>query len=75
VFPRRILGTLARSEGFEPPALRFEDFIFDKERHVYTCPADKVLTTTGKLVNDGETKVIEHREDFDLTKQPPATTT
>ncbi len=32
-----------------------EDFSFDKERNVYTCPADKVLTTTGKLVNDGET--------------------
>jgi hypothetical protein len=35
----------------------------------------RFLTTTGKLVNDGETKVIEHREDFDLTKQPPTTTT
>ena len=32
-----------------------EDFTFDKERDVYTCPAGKLLTTTGKLVNDGET--------------------
>jgi transposase len=32
-----------------------EDFSFDKERNVYTCPAGKVLTTTGKLVNDAET--------------------
>lgn len=32
-----------------------EDFSFDKERNVYTCPAGKVLRTTGKLVNDGET--------------------
>ncbi len=32
-----------------------EDFTFDKERNVYTCPANKTLTTTGKLVNDGET--------------------
>ena len=32
-----------------------EDFKFDKDRNVYTCPAGKVLTTTGKLVNDGET--------------------
>jgi Transposase DDE domain len=32
-----------------------EDFTFDKERNVYTCPAGKTLTTTGKLVNDGET--------------------
>jgi len=32
-----------------------DDFTFDKERNVYTCPAGKTLTTTGKLVNDGET--------------------
>jgi hypothetical protein len=32
-----------------------EDFNFDKERNVYICPAGKVLTTTGKLFNDGET--------------------
>src|SRR6202048_4235427 len=32
-----------------------EDFTFDKERNIYTCPAGKVLTTMGKLFNDGET--------------------
>ena len=32
-----------------------EDFTFDKERNVYTCPAGKTLKTTGKVVNDGET--------------------
>ena len=32
-----------------------DDFVFDKERNVYTCPAGKTLTTTGRLVNDGET--------------------
>src|SRR5678815_3437514 len=32
-----------------------DDFTFDKEQNVYVCPAGKVLTTTGKLVNDGET--------------------
>jgi Transposase DDE domain len=32
-----------------------EDFTFDKERNVYICPAGKTLTTTGRLVNDGET--------------------
>lgn len=32
-----------------------EDFTFDAERNVYTCPAGKALTTTGTLVNDGET--------------------
>jgi transposase len=32
-----------------------DDFTFDKERNVYTCPAGKTLTMTGRLVNDGET--------------------
>src|SRR6195256_1650700 len=32
-----------------------DDFAFDKGRNVYTCPAGKTLTTTGRLVNDGET--------------------
>jgi hypothetical protein len=32
-----------------------EDFTFDKEQNVYICPAGKILRTTGKLVNDGET--------------------
>jgi transposase len=35
-----------------------EDFTFDKERNVYTCPAGKILTTTGRLVNDGETTLL-----------------
>jgi transposase len=32
-----------------------DDFTFDNERNVYICPAGKPLTTTGRLVNDGET--------------------
>jgi hypothetical protein len=32
-----------------------KDFTFDQERNVYVCPAGKTLTTSGKLVNDGET--------------------
>ena len=32
-----------------------EDFRFDKERNVYVCPADKLLTTTGTAIDDGET--------------------
>ncbi len=32
-----------------------EDFRFDKERDVYVCPAGKLLTTTGTLIDDGET--------------------
>ena len=31
------------------------DFTFDKERNVYICPANKTLTTTGTVVDDGET--------------------
>jgi transposase len=31
------------------------DFIYDEARDIYTCPAGKTLTTTGRLVNDGET--------------------
>jgi hypothetical protein len=27
-----------------------EDFSYDMERNVYTCPAGKMLTTTGRLV-------------------------
>jgi transposase len=37
------------------------DFTFDQERNLYTCPAGKVLTTTGKLVNDGETLLYTAR--------------
>jgi hypothetical protein len=31
------------------------DFSYDEARDIYTCPAGKTLTTTGRLVNDGET--------------------
>src|SRR5277367_2244305 len=29
------------------------DFKFDKQRDVYICPANKTLTTTGTVINDG----------------------
>lgn len=32
-----------------------EDFRFDKQRNVYVCPANKTLTTTGTVIDDGET--------------------
>jgi hypothetical protein len=32
-----------------------EDFRFDKERNVYICLANKPLTTTGTVIDDGET--------------------
>jgi transposase len=31
------------------------DFIYDEVRDIYTCPAGQTLTTTGTLVNEGET--------------------
>jgi transposase len=31
------------------------DFKFDKAHNAYVCPANKTLTTTGTLINDGET--------------------
>ena len=39
----------------EDGSLSRGNFTLDKERNVYTCPAGKTLTTTGKLINDGET--------------------
>jgi transposase len=32
-----------------------EDFRFDEERNVYICPANKTLTTTGTVIDEGET--------------------
>ena len=29
-----------------------EDFMFDQERDIYTCPAGKTLTTMRNVVND-----------------------
>jgi hypothetical protein len=46
-----------------------EDFTFDKEQNVYICPAGKVLTTTGKLFNDGETLGLAHH--WMLWRCPP----
>jgi Transposase domain (DUF772)/Transposase DDE domain len=32
-----------------------DEFIYDKERDIYTCPAGKMLKTSGTRVNDGTT--------------------
>jgi hypothetical protein len=45
----------------EDGSLSREDFTFDKERNIYTCPAGKTLTTTGKLINDGDTVLYRAR--------------
>jgi hypothetical protein len=43
-----------------------DDFIFDKGRNTYTCPASKVLTTTGKIVNDDQLLYRASKLDCDV---------
>ena len=47
-----------------------EDFAFDEERNVYICPAGKILTTTGRLVNDGETTLLYFASVLDCRSCP-----
>ena len=46
-----------------------EHFTFDQERDVYTCPAGKLLKTTSKPVNDGET-LLYRANLWSITKSP-----
>jgi hypothetical protein len=43
-----------------------EDFIFDKERDIYTCPAGKILTTTRKIMNDDQLLYRASKLDCDI---------
>jgi transposase len=43
-----------------------EDFIFDDERDIYTCPAGKILTTTRKVVNDDQLLYRASKLDCDV---------
>jgi Transposase DDE domain len=43
-----------------------EDFTFDKERDVYICPAGKILTTTGRVVNDDQMLYRAIKRDCDV---------
>ena len=43
-----------------------EDFLFDKEHDTYTCPAGKVLTTTGTIVNVDELLYRASKLDCDV---------
>src|SRR5260370_3572570 len=47
----RVIDKRKREDG----TFSRDGFTFDKEGNGYVCPAGKVLATTGKLVNDGET--------------------
>ena len=62
-----MLGWLVYDQGIEPHVSVFDksarrdgtfergDFTYDREGDVYFCPAGKMLTTKGTLVNDGAT--------------------
>jgi transposase len=43
-----------------------EDFTFDRERDIYTCPAGKILTTTRKVVNDEQLLYRASKRDCDV---------
>src|SRR5262247_1583747 len=43
-----------------------EDFTFDKERDIYTCPAGRPLTTTRKVVNDEQLLYRASKLDCDV---------
>jgi transposase len=50
----------------EDGAFSREDFTFDKDRDVYICPAGKILTTTGTVVNHDELLYRARKRDCDI---------
>src|SRR6267142_359294 len=61
-----VIDKSAREDG----TFSREDFAFDRERNVYVCPAGKILTTTGRLVNDGETTLLYFASVLDCRSCP-----
>jgi hypothetical protein len=69
-----MLGWLVNEHAIEPHIPVFdksarddgtfsrEDFAYDQEHDLYVCPAGKVLSSTGTLVNDGATlrRLLQH---------------
>jgi transposase len=43
-----------------------EDFAFDRERDIYTCPAGKTLTTTRRVMNDEQLFYRASKRDCDV---------
>ena len=76
-----MLGWLVHEQGIEPHIPVFDksertdgtfsrvDFTYDRSGDVYRCPAGKVLTTTGTLVNDGAT-LMYRASKFDCAPCP-----
>jgi transposase len=50
----------------EDGTLSRDDFTFDKERDIYTCPAGKTLTTTRKVMNDEQLLYRASKLDCDV---------
>jgi hypothetical protein len=49
-----------------------DDFAYDPETDIYLCPAGKVLTSTGTLVNDGATLLYRaSKRDCDICELKP----
>ncbi len=46
-----------RTTGRHPLTLSRADFTYDAEADTYTCPEDKILTTSGTIVNEGSTRL------------------
>src|ERR1041385_7805779 len=79
-----MLGWLVNERAVEPPLPGFgqssradgtfsrEDFAYDQQSDVYVCPAGKVLTSTGTLVNDGATLLYRSvKHDCDACELKP----
>ena len=76
-----MLGWLVHEQGIEPHIPVFDksarkdgtfsraDFAWDPEGEVYHCPAGHMLTTTGRLVNDGAT-LMYRASQFDCAPCP-----
>jgi hypothetical protein len=78
------LGWLVNERGIEPHIPVFDksaredgtfardDFAYDPEIDIYRCPAGKVLTSTGTLVNDGATLLYRaSKRDCDICELKP----
>jgi hypothetical protein len=49
-----------------------EEFAYDPQTDIYVCPAGKVLTSTGTLVNDGATRLYRaSKRDCDICELKP----